>query len=439
MTLPGVPGPNQGVHAADKANMGTAIGWACNKVVALLTDAVAAYKMQVLKPLVAKQTAAGCVAVKSTNFVVPDMLVIRCDSYEGYQQCYGSPLGKPAASAPGVARCEIGSAAHKKLADKIIKSLGSKRCEMKMASYGNVYLISCTRPWKVEQCQTLLTAASPGLNAGQVQVQCQSKDQLKNEPAFSLAKKQAQDILNKLNGVKKVGSVQTQDGKTEGLVLVPPVKPCRHADPDPLSISCPGNPQAPAEMKVNLPACAPDPGMDGADAVCYAGPLTASKPVDAVVAAKPAAVASGPDLTAQAGAMLLRRGGSDKTQWGSSLTVSDKQALGTQDGKCHFGVHFVLANAGSAASGPFEFSLAAPGSAPAVRRSGPLAPGATGSHEIYVYLRPGANVVRLDVDSARQVPEGNENNNVLTLNVNVDGSCGGRAAGPAPGRQAPVR
>jgi hypothetical protein len=93
-----------------------------------------------------------------------------------------------------------------------------------------------------------------------------------------------------------------------------------------------------------------------------------------------------------------------------------------------------------AASGPFEFSLGADGEAPAKRKSGPLAPGASGSHDMYAYLRPGANVVRLSVDSAQQVAEGNEGNNVLAVTVNVNGSCGSRGASPQPAaeRRAPI-
>ena len=48
--------------------------------------------------------------------------------------------------------------------------------------------------------------------------------------------------------------------------------------------------------------------------------------------------------------------------------------------------------------------------------------------EIYVNLRPGANLVRLRVDSAQQVAEADEANNAPSLTVNVKGTCGGAAA-----------
>jgi hypothetical protein len=60
---------------------------------------------------------------------------------------------------------------------------------------------------------------------------------------------------------------------------------------------------------------------------------------------------------------------------------------------------------------------------------------------MYAYLRPGANVVRLNVDSAQQVAEGDEGNNELAVTVNVSGFCGGLSASPRPAaeRQAPIR
>jgi subtilase family serine protease len=48
----------------------------------------------------------------------------------------------------------------------------------------------------------------------------------------------------------------------------------------------------------------------------------------------------------------------------------------------------------------------------------PLAPRASTSHEVYVNLHPGANVLRLRIDSAQRVAESNESNNAATLTVN---------------------
>jgi len=166
------------------------------------------------------------------------------------------------------------------------------------------------------------------------------------------------------------------------------------------------------------------------------------KPLSASTAVKPAAQATAPvasvgaaatvgkpDLTASPEVLLLRRGGSEKGQWGGSITVEDSAAASTQNGKCYFGLHFEVRNSGGAPAPVFQVALSAEGEPPTVRQAGPLAPGASSSHEVYVNLRPGANPVRLRIDSAQQVAEADENNNAPALTVNVKGSCGGGASG----------
>jgi hypothetical protein len=146
---------------------------------------------------------------------------------------------------------------------------------------------------------------------------------------------------------------------------------------------------------------------------------------------KPVTVASGPDLTALPQASLLRRSGRNDVQWGASLPVKDTLALSARDGKCYFGLHVVLVNAGSTSSGPFEFAFAANGEAPTTRRSSPLLAGASASHDLYAYLRPGANSLRLSIDSRNEVREGNEDNNVLALTLTVEGTCDARGTADA--------
>ncbi len=249
--------------------------WACHQVFTKLNQEIYAYKQQVLQPLLGKLGAAGCRVMKAEGWYgAKDMLYVQCDNYEGAQMCRHSLLGQPVKvpkANPSARHCGVYSPmAGKKLAEKIVKALGPKRCEVALQS-GYTHIINCTRPWKYEQCKTLLTEATQGFPG--VQVECQSKDKIKNEPAFSVQTQQSQNILNTLNGVKKVGSVQQPGGKTQGLVMVPPVKVCMHGV-DPFAISCPGNPKAPAEMGIKLPPCPADPNKDGADTPCYAGPFS---------------------------------------------------------------------------------------------------------------------------------------------------------------------
>ena len=193
---------------------------------------------------------------------------------------------------------------------------------------------------------------------------------------------------------------------------------------DPLALSCPASPDALAQAKISLPGCAADPNKDGSDIVCYAG-QSPGKPAATVATTKRLVIGkSGPDLTAQPGLSLLRRSGREDVQWGGKVTVKDALALSTRDGKCYFGLHVVLVNAGSAPSGPFEFSLSANGEAASKRASGPLLAGATGSHDLYANLRPGLNTLRLSVDSTNQAAEAGEDNNVLAVTVTVEGTCG---------------
>jgi hypothetical protein len=436
----------------------TAWDWACAQARTTLEQALVAYKKQGAPPLLAKLVNAGCKPKKLDDA----RLYAVCDSYDGYAACKAemSSLRAKAESHCGV----DGAAAAPKLAKKVAAELGAKRCAV---SAQNARLVECSRPWKKNYCDALV-----GKYQGSVSYAYAVTCAAKSDPGFEAARKQAQAMLNTLNGVQEAGTVQQPGGKTGKLVLVPPGgAPCRHGM-DPLAIACPGNPKAPLEKNVNLPACVPDPNRDGADAPCYAGPLTnlapaspavVQQPVPAAVpspgasreykpaaqarttvppavgapaaagvtppARAPVAAPSKPDLAASPDVQLLRRGGAEKGQWGGSIAVEDSAAPSTQNGKCYFGLHFEVRNTGGAPAPVFQVALSAEGEPPGARQAGPLAPGASSSHEIYVNLRPGANVLRLRVDSQQQVSEADESNNAPALTVNVKGSCGGAAAG----------
>jgi hypothetical protein len=430
----------------------TAWDWACARARSSLEQAVETYRKQGIPPLLAKLQNAGCKPQKLSDA----KLYALCGTYEGYAAC---KTEFTSLAAKGGGHCGVdGAVAGSKLATKIAAELGVKRCALMAKSPKSV---ECTRPWKRDYCEALVKKYQ-GSTDWAYAVNCT----LKSDPAFDAARKQALGILHTLNGVQQAGTVQQPGGKTGKLVLVPPGGgPCA-LGVDPLAIACPGNPKAPAETKVSLPDCAPDPNKDGADAPCYAGPLSTispaspgvvQKPVVAATpdasaaakqpsraasapagepvaaAAKPAGApaltaANQPDLAAAPEMLLLRRGGPEKGKWGGSIAVEDSAALSTQNGKCNFGLHFEVRNAGGAPAPVFQVALSAEGEPPGVRQAGPLAPGASSSHEIYVNLRPGANLVRLRVDSAQQVAEADEANNAPSLTVNVKGTCGGAAA-----------
>lgn len=217
-------------------------------------------------------------------------------------------------------------------------------------------------------------------------------------------------------------------------------KRCTHLpspdDPKPLSASTTVKPAQ--TVASGAPAASvPKPAPSAA-----AGPDTvpgATQPARSPAPSRTPMAAAGnkPDLLAVSEVQLLRRGGSEKGQWGGSITVEDSAAPSAQNGKCYFGLHFEVRNAGGAPAPVFQVALSAEGEPPGVRQAGPLAPGASSSHEIYVNLHPGANALRLRIDSQQQVAEADESNNAPTLTVNVKGSCGGAPGGRQ--RQAPSR
>lgn len=209
-------------------------------------------------------------------------------------------------------------------------------------------------------------------------------------------------------------------------------------DPKPLTASTAVTPTQTVSSGAPIasPAKPAPSAKAGPDTVPSAAqPARSAKPARAPVAA----AGNKADLVAVPEVQLLRRGGTEKGQWGGSISVEDSAAPSTQNGKCYFGLHFEVRNSGTAPAPVFQVALSADGEPPGVRQAGPLAPGASSSHEVYVNLRPGANVLRLRVDSQQQVAESDEGNNAPSLTVNVKGSCGGTPGGrlrqaPAPSR-----
>jgi hypothetical protein len=452
-------------------------GWVCRQAANNLMLELLLEKKRLATVVIPALGAAGCTVAKNTD----GTLKFDCHSFAALAACQ-SMFG----AASPQSRCHVSALANQKLAKDIAATLGSKRCQVAGTN------VACTRPWKHDQCLAALAKAKLAApTPAQVSVQCLTKDQLKGEPAYPVVAKQAQDILNVLNGVKKIGGVQTPGGGTAGVVLVPPVKPCKHGF-DPLAISCPGNPKAPSEAGVKLTACAADPNKDGADAPCYAGPLSvdsgspvakAGSPVSAGIAPQPpnagkppdtkrspfvptnnapaGAYAGGrtplavppsmprapartgpagaPDLAATNAATLIGRNSRKALTWGGSIATGDAEAAAAADGTCRFALHYELRNGGNVASGPFQSVLGSGGTAPVTRAHGALAMGATASAEVMIALRPGNNVVTLTVDSSNQVAESNEGNNAVRVAILVNGSCapGSTTRTPAAGTATP--
>ncbi|HKQ29729.1 MAG TPA: hypothetical protein VJS66_00445 [Burkholderiales bacterium] len=262
LKLPPIPSGGAGVHPAEKGNMGTAYSWACVTAVGRqLSTALAKEKANVTAKLVPAQAAAGC-GLKS--LAESPKLYFVCTSYESWNQCKATVLGAPNQSYCGL----DGIAAATKLAAQIADELGHKRCQVTTSNTRNV---ECTRPWKQQKCLALVKHYAAGAGSWAGNTTCS----LKNDPGFVQGKTKAQDILNLLNGAKKVGKAVGSDGKAEQLVLMPPIKPCSHQF-DLLAIRC-TDPDVLAPFKgrsdLALTQCRPDPNQDGADQPCYVIPL----------------------------------------------------------------------------------------------------------------------------------------------------------------------
>lgn len=394
-------------------------GWACHQAFLMLNQSITAYKQQGMPALLVKLMNAGC---KTKKLSVSPKLYAVCDSWEGYAAC---KTEMTSLGGKGESHCGVdGNVASPKLAKKVAAELGAKRCKFVPG-----HMVECARPWKQEQCKSLVKQYTGGVTMSWAyEVKCYLKD----DPAFLSAKKQAQDILNTLNGVKKVGTVQKPGGKPEGLVFVPPVKVCSHTF-DPLAIACSGNPKAPAEAGVALPACAPDPNKDGADAPCYASPYSASAaPTTAKVAA--ALPGGAPDLTSAAQLVV----GGKPASWGGAVAIDAAQARHRADGVCYFATQHTARNVGTAGAGAFTSGWQGGATRGPTRAWPALAANNASTQTDIVALRPGRSSLTLVLDNLNAVTESNEGNNRFKIMMNISGSCDtapGRATSPPAGRR----
>lgn len=437
----------------------TAWAYACAKVGGLFYQAYTQAEQKLAYTL-QQLVAAGCVPPK--GWVASQGIKLECDSYPGYQKCL-------TALAAGAEKkhCSVNQKkADEKLAQEIAKQLGAKRCSAQGLA------VQCSRPWKKDKCVTLRAQANP-----KSAVSCK----LIGQVAFALAGKQAQDILNTLNGVKKVGTVQKPGGPVEELVMAPLKKVCSHTF-DPLTIVCPGYANAPADAGVSLPGCAPDPNQDGADAPCFNGPLSSKlAPKEVPVGEMPAlllipkpnaplpenkggallpAPAGGgfapaaprAALPAQSGAARgatpTRRPpqglpditsapqilvGATPAQWGAMVNVDAKQAFAAQNGVCQFAIQHTARNIGLAPTGAFDSLFkSSPASGSLSRAWGSIVAGGQDTQKDLLPLKPGMNDLYLTLDHPGKVQESNETNNQFRVRVNLSGDCGA-----APGILAP--
>jgi len=168
------------------------------------------------------------------------------------------------------------------LAAQILKQLGTKRCRIesedktlaipkgdgkfvKVGTYEKHLL--CTRPWKVDQCKTLLDLFSKQMglaSAASSAVKCMGD--AAGLAAFAQMDGQASALRNTLNGASGPIGSKPGFGDAKGKSSAG-TGSCKSGDPDTLKIHCPGGEFA-AHPQIMLPVCPADPNLDGADAPC---------------------------------------------------------------------------------------------------------------------------------------------------------------------------
>jgi hypothetical protein len=126
------------------------------------------------------------------------------------------------------------------------------------------------------------------------------------------------------------------------------------------------------------------------------------------------------DITAK-GSITI---GGQTAAWGGTIALDDTKALLISNGKCAFRVSYDMVNQGQAGtSTPFSNRIRA--SAQVVTQQGNLVLAAGQAKNILTdpYLPAGTYSVELSLDDGGQVPELNEGNNKLKVNVTVGGKC----------------
>ena len=179
---------------------------------------------------------------------------LECRRYTAYQDCLGVMSG---ASNPQAHCVYDQQNADKDIVSQILAKLGHKRCTASGSA------IECSRPWKVQRCQTLRAQLAMGAPTS---VQCKSgppADMFK----FALMVQQAKDIMFTLNG-----GVANEKKSTGGLIVKPIFAAGNHGCKtswDPLRIGCSDpNTQPHVDGFPNFGPCPPTVSDDGVDAPC---------------------------------------------------------------------------------------------------------------------------------------------------------------------------
>ena len=144
-----------------------------------------------------------------------------------------------------------------------------------------------------------------------------------------------------------------------------------------------------------------------------------------------------PDITAAGPPAIAGKTQRQELRWGAPLTLDARDAATTANGLCTYTLRYALRNLGSGPAGAFKIVWTTSASPQAVERTwAGIAPGATTAVATdTISLKPGQNLLTLEIDKAGQVKESNEKNNHFQLPLLLNGTCGTptlRSPGPVP-------
>lgn len=263
VVLPKLPSANEGLSAADRENLGTAVGWACTRVSQLLALSLPQQKKK-LTSVIPQVAALGCTKITPTP-----ALHYSCPTYAAFHKCTAIyPSGDTASER----FCWVDSTkADLALAQDALEQLGTKRCAIVPQPGNPAIKLQCTRPWKQTHCNSVVAAGSAG-----APLPSNVKCLVVPDRMYIAGKQQAQSIIKSMNTKPTGGGyIDPKTGTTQSTAMITGAKCQAPADGlwDPLRISC-QDPDARKELNAKLSACAVDSAKDGADSPCYDGPLS---------------------------------------------------------------------------------------------------------------------------------------------------------------------
>ena len=152
-----------------------------------------------------------------------------------------------------------------------------------------------------------------------------------------------------------------------------------------------------------------------------------SKTIEVPVVAKqetatPASGAGLPDITSGPRVTVA---GKYPVVWGQGISVSSAEARKVESGVCLFALTHETRNTGNATTGAFSRRWQSTQN-PIVFTDTypPIVAGGSVERTDTLPLRPGVNVLTLELDNLDQVKESNEHNNLFKVTITVTGNCG---------------